>query len=191
MDRPPAIANARVERLDRLDGLRGLAAIGVGVFYHGNLLLGPEIQAGRGLILEWLHRWGWSFVDLFFVLSGYIMAHVYLREGGLPENRRVGDFLIARVARLYPLHLLMLLYCAVMFAYSPGNTPQSFVANLFMLQAYYRPADSAFDAPSWSISVECTCYILFVIGAASGRRASTFIAAALAVSYTHLRAHET
>lgn len=177
-ERVPAATGEQAGRLDQLDGLRGLAALGVGVFYHGSLLLGPEIQAGQGPVMDWLQRWGWSFVDLFFVLSGYIMAHVYLREGGLPENRRVGDFVVARIARLYPLHLVMLLYCAVVFVDKPGNTPMAFVANLFMLQAYYDPAVPSFDGPSWSISVECTCYLLFCIGATLGRRAATWLAVA-------------
>jgi peptidoglycan/LPS O-acetylase OafA/YrhL len=76
-------------RLAELDSVRGLAALGVLVF-HAN-------QA-------WLPC-GWASVDLFFVLSGYLITSIVLREGGSPGFLR--SFYIRRGLRIWPIYYLM------------------------------------------------------------------------------------
>jgi peptidoglycan/LPS O-acetylase OafA/YrhL len=78
-----------VTRLTRLDGLRGVAACGVVFTYHASLLFAGRQLPGAEWIspLGWLRQWGWTFVDLFFVLSGYIFAHVY--RGGAALGGRL------------------------------------------------------------------------------------------------------
>ncbi len=141
--------------------------------YHGKALFDPAQFADPtyGPLVAWFHQWGWTFVDLFFVLSGYIMAHVYLRDDGLQSRRGIADFAVARFARLYPLHLVMLLGMAL-FVWGTGpNTPLAFVGNLAMLQAVVLPFAESFVGPSWSLSVECFCYVAFACAALAGRRA--------------------
>ena len=170
------------DRLGRLDGLRGLAACVVAFGYHAQLLLAPEDLAASDPVTGWFFRWGWTFVDLFFLISGYIFAHVYLTGERLRRPGALGAFAVARLARLYPLHLLMLLVCAALFADEPANTALAFVAHLFMLQAFVTPAGHTFDGPAWSLSVEVVCYVLFAAGAAGGERSLRRMAvAALAV----------
>ncbi|EHJ62204.1 acyltransferase 3 [Novosphingobium pentaromativorans US6-1] len=171
-----------MERLTRLDGLRGLAACGVAFLYHTQLLFAPDMHGGEAGVYHWFHEWGWALVDLFFLISGYIFAHVYLGEnaggGGQPLARgRLLDFAVARFARLYPLHLLTLLFCAAVFFAAPGNTPIAFGAHLMMLQAFVQPVANTFNGPSWSISVEVVCYVLFALGAAGGRRTLRLVTA--------------
>ena len=167
------------ERVSGLDGLRGIAAFAVAILYHGWLLTGPEVRAALPQPLAWFQLWGWTFVDLFFVLSGYIFGHVYLRAGGLPEGRDFKGFAVARLARLYPLHLAMLLVTATGFASNPDNTPLTFIAHLFMAQAFVGPVSMSFDGPSWSISVEMVCYVVFCLLALCGRRVSQVAAIVL------------
>ncbi|SFG10023.1 Peptidoglycan/LPS O-acetylase OafA/YrhL, contains acyltransferase and SGNH-hydrolase domains [Novosphingobium sp. CF614] len=193
-----------VQRLAQLDGLRGLAACGVAFLYHPQSLFTSSSLADAPRVLAWFQAWGWTLVDLFFLISGYIFAHVYLRDGGQggvsqqarrsidrprpnpsPEGEglvafgstrpaltrdRLGAFAAARVARLYPLHLLMLCLCALLFGADPANTAFAFAAHLLMLQAFVPPVAHTFDGPSWSISVEVVCYVLFALGACGGRR---------------------
>ena len=163
-----------VARLTRLDGLRGVAACGVVFTYHASLLFAGGQLPGSEWIspLGWLRQWGWTFVDLFFVLSGYIFAHVYRGGAALCGRRQIGEFVVARVARLYPLHLVMLLLVAVVAFGRAANTPGAFIANLLMVQAFIQPFGMSFNGPSWSISVECLCYLLFAVAAAYGRRVS-------------------
>ncbi len=160
------------QRLSRLDGLRGLAACFVAFPYHGRIMFDPSQFAGSryGPILAWAQEWGWTFVDLFFVLSGYVFAHVYLERWVLNTRRDLADFAVARIARLYPLHLVMLLLVALFTFGRPDNGPLNFAANLVMLQAFIRPFAESFNGPSWSLSVEAFCYVLFAFGALAGRR---------------------
>lgn len=156
------------ERLARLDGLRGIAACVVSA-WHLQILYPGGLGTAFGGVFDWLYVWGWAFVDLFFVLSGYIFAHVYLSaEGSLRTGRGLADFAAARVARLYPLHLVMLLIVLVLDWGRPENTVQAFVAHLFMLQGLVAHAQDGFVGPSWSTSIEMACYLLFALGAGTG-----------------------
>ncbi|MBW8784511.1 MAG: acyltransferase [Novosphingobium sp.] len=173
MDAPTATV-AR-PRLARLDGLRGIAACGVAFAYHSQNAFAPGQFAGYGVVVEWLHVWGWAFVDLFFVLSGYVFAEVYLPDERLRAAGGWRAFWTARIARLYPLHLVMLLACTALFFARPENGPVAFAAHLLMLQAFIAPVGRSFDGLTWSLSVEAGCYLLFAIGAAAGRRALGWI----------------
>lgn len=162
--------NSEPLRLARLDGLRGIAACGVAFTYHAWNLFHENAITVTNPVVDWLHWSGWLFVDMFFVLSGYIFAHVYLGRGLLKNGRELADFGVARFARLYPLHLLMLLVTAALFWTKPENTAVAFGAHLLMLQALVTPVAQTFDGPTWSLSVEAACYLLFAMGAASGPR---------------------
>lgn len=170
-----------VVRLTELDGLRGLAACAVAA-YHAQILFMGGLGDFYGGAVGWFFHWGWTFVDLFFVISGYIFAHVYLGGAGLGDRRRLEDFAVARVARLYPLHLTMLCVVAVLDWGKAENMLPTFLAHLFMLQGVVPGADEGFDGPSWSISVEVICYALFALAARSGGRTLTAMSAGLVVA---------
>ncbi|WP_232495945.1 acyltransferase family protein [Novosphingobium kaempferiae] len=156
-------------RLAPLDGLRGLAACGVAFLYHAKSLFSPAAVASIPQPFAWAVEWGWTLVDLFFLISGYIFAHVYLQGDGLARGR-LGDFALARFARLYPLHLVMLVACALLLPGEPGNTPHAFFAHLAMMQQFVQPVGHTFDGPAWSISVEVICYVIFAMAAVRGPR---------------------
>jgi peptidoglycan/LPS O-acetylase OafA/YrhL len=102
-----------VEQLTSLTPLRGIAACWVMVTHFANSL--PSIQHGgyTGAVSK-----GHLAVDLFFILSGFVITHVYSR--GFTRRvtaRQYQNFLKARVARLYPLHLaVLLLFVAAVMA---------------------------------------------------------------------------
>ncbi|MBC2666897.1 acyltransferase [Novosphingobium flavum] len=169
MSGEPVTPAGPASRLARLDGLRGVAAAVV-VVYHAQLMFVPEAFAGLSGPLGWVHGWGWTAVDLFFVISGAIFAHAYGAPGQLASGRALAGFGIARFARLYPLHLVMLLACAFLFAGKPGSDASAFIAHLFMLQAFAAPFADTFDGPSWSLTIECLCYALFACAAHFGPR---------------------
>lgn len=158
------------QRLAWLDALRGIAACCVAFGFHSKFLFTPEARGAEaaGPILAWIRTNGWSMVDLFFVLSGYIFAHVYLARSTLSQPGALACFFKDRFARLYPLHLLTLLMSAVLLLGRSENTFERFLSHLFMLQAVVLPSSAAFDGPSWSISVELICYIAFALAARQG-----------------------
>src|SRR5262245_52376951 len=90
-----------------LDALRILASFAVVMFHwRGHLAYKPASDA-----TAWLNSWI-VFVDLFFVISGFIIAAVY--SARMSTLAQYGDFLFKRFARLAPLHYATLaLYVAI------------------------------------------------------------------------------
>jgi peptidoglycan/LPS O-acetylase OafA/YrhL len=149
------------ENIKPLTSMRFFAALWV-VFYH----YWPKLSGAAPS--EFIGR-GYLGVELFFVLSGFILCHVYLpqKEAG---RFKYGGFLWARIARVYPLHLATLIAVAAMGlgAVAMGGAIDSSVlswrslpANLLMLQAWGLAPEAAFNHPSWSISAEWFAYLCF------------------------------
>lgn len=137
-----------------MTGIRGAAAVFVMV-YHFHLTL----VATGPLSTIVLH--GYLAVDLFFMLSGFLMAHVYGQalEAGTFRQRR---FLLHRIARIYPLYLVATLtFLAIAMSRSDGSATTFTVlaANLVMLQSLGNLP--SLDPPAWSVSTEMVAYLLF------------------------------
>lgn len=166
---------AQVERLRSLDSLRGIAAIGVAFFFHYShfntpyFTAHPEAQPWFNAF-RWFYQYGWNLVDFFFVLSGFIFMHVYLKK--ISENRiSERTFFILRFSRLYPLHIATLLLVAAVqyFRLLSGrgyfdcqyNDLYHFMLNIFFLQAGLFNDSFSFNGPSWSLSCEVFAYLIF------------------------------
>lgn len=116
----------------------------------------------------WLVRDGYLGVDIFFILSGFILTHVYY-EAFRPFNRReYWRFLTIRLARIYPLHLfalgvLLLLVCLPGFV--QRYPPSFFQASGFILSALllqnWTPQAVMWNGPAWSLSAEWAAYLVF------------------------------
>ena len=108
-------------------------------------------------------------VELFFILSGFILCHVYLPA--IEQGRfRYGDFLWARLARIYPMHLATLIGIGLMAALALAVGRQvdpnilswsALPANLTLTQAWGFAPVAGWNHPSWSISAEWFAYLLF------------------------------
>jgi len=150
------------KRLPSLDGLRGVAALIV-MLYHFNLVYLPQAQLYN--VFPLLRR-AYLAVDLFFLLSGFVMAHVY--GGALASNWRAHwrHFAIARFARIYPLFALTTLAMVIIFAFSRVPLDSiSFSAPALALQPLllqHWHSSLSWDYPSWSISTEAEAYVFFV-----------------------------
>ena len=114
---------------------------------------------------------GYLGVEMFFVLSGFILSHVYLQ--GFGEGRfRYGTFLWARVARIYPLHLTCILGLGALAAAAAAAGISlsgemvnwaALPANLLAVHAWGLAPASAWNHPSWSISAEFFAYLSFPV----------------------------
>ena len=144
-----------------LTGVRGIAAIYV-CLYHFSYLgqLGPPLA--RRLLGH-----GYLAVDLFFVLSGFVMALNYASAFRHDFTRlSYRNFMQRRIARIYPLYIVMALVC-VAVAYFGGNEqwlgwwPEALNLgiNASLLQSLH--CGLSIDRPSWSISAEMIAYLLF------------------------------
>ncbi|MCU1321251.1 MAG: acyltransferase 3 [Acidobacteriaceae bacterium] len=112
---------------------------------------------------------GGASVSFFFVLSGYILATVYLvKEGPLDKKR----FWMARFARVYPLFFVILVLdtpqilldrvARYSWATSIWKTSVNFFLDVFLLQGWSQ-AFNAINFPSWSLSDEAFFYAIFPI----------------------------
>src|ERR1700709_576806 len=147
-----------------LTSLRGVAAMWVFLFHLD--LKRPMFPPG---LLAWVPIGrGYIAVDLFFILSGFVMALSY-RDSFLPQPLAVAypAFLMRRVARIMPLNavVVIVLALAVWLGGRAGDTfvtarnPWAVVANLLLVQDWglYR----SIDKPAWSVSVEMAVYLTY------------------------------
>jgi peptidoglycan/LPS O-acetylase OafA/YrhL len=129
-----------------------------------------NVPSGLDSLLPFFAR-GYLGVDFFFVLSGFIITHVYFASLASPSRNAVQIFLWHRFIRLYPVHITVLagLVAIVSVAGAAGftlNNPQEWQWNdllwqLTLLQAWGVTASPGWNAPSWSISAEWFAYLLF------------------------------
>jgi peptidoglycan/LPS O-acetylase OafA/YrhL len=156
------------ERILPLDSLRGLAALGVTLFWHYGHF-GPGRPFG-GAVADWLYSYGLMLVDLLFLLSGFVLSHVYLEKIAKRRVRPL-EFFVLRFSRLYPLHLLTLVVVASLQLYRAHSGLGAFVyeandffhllLNLAFLQYGVVRTAYSFNGPSWSLTVEELAYLAF------------------------------
>ena len=160
----------KIRRFKALDGLRGLAAIMV-VVYHFDSKYIPELLYHNTII-----RHSNSFVDLFFVLSGFVITYNYKSL----NFKTVIHFAKKRFWRLYPLmiftstiFLIYRLYSFYPISFNDLNllkckkllnTIMQYVDSIFLTNSFpVLGASMGSNTPSWSISAEFVAYFLFAL----------------------------
>lgn len=163
---PPPIGARRAE-LTGLTGIRALAA-GWVVVEHFRLVLYALFPGVEGVLGPWI-RSGFLGVEVFFVLSGFIIAYNYADRFAGFSGTEYRKFLELRLARIYPVQLATLLVMLVLvlgagmfgvhLSAEMNYTPLSFIANLINAQAL--PGVASWNNPAWSISTEFAAYLAF------------------------------
>ncbi len=142
-----------------LDGLRGIA-IGAVLLYHCQ-------ERFAGTPLHAVVEWGWAGVNLFFVLSGFLITGILLESRG--RERFFTNFYARRALRIWPVYILLLVlyYIAVPWIFSgfwwawhetksaPWLHYAFFVQNLFVL------ALPGAIGPTWSLAIEEQFYVVW------------------------------
>jgi len=157
-------------RIPELDGIRGVAILTVVCFHYFKI---PSSDgAWPAKVCNAILSFGWSGVDLFFVLSGFLIG------GILIDNRHAQNyfktFYIRRICRIFPLYYLWLaLYYLLPYLLPPGFLgvpPLSHgvlyfpkLGYVFFLQNFYRTGVSNFDGlwmgMTWSLAIEEQFYL--------------------------------
>ncbi len=183
-----------------LTGLRIFAAVWVVLFHFRPLLYAatPDFTASIAPLLDR----GAQGVDLFFILSGFVLTWTYIdRMGRSWSTRATLHFLWLRLARVWPVYLVTLHLAAlwIIFTLNVGHVPAQnvdqltatgYVRQIFLAQLWFQPYfdGSSWDGPAWSISAEWLAYLMFgllalvVFRVARATRARSLVLLAVAVS---------
>lgn len=142
-------------RFVALDSLRGLVAVAIMIFHMG------DFGWIAGLVP---FRSGWMLVEFFFVLSGFVIAASYGQR--LAQGYPRGRFLLMRLGRLYPLHIVtvalfvaleLLVFRPVLHeAHSWSVLPRA----VFLLDAFRTQTGDFYAPVSWAVGVELVLYVL-------------------------------
>ena len=147
-------------KIDALTSLRFFAACAV-LFSHLRFLADSNAPWLRTLYNKVFWE-GYIGVTFFFILSGFILSFSYQHR--LYKDHGLRDFYIARVARIYPLHLLTLLLAIPWLVLIGRETPAlTYGLNALLLQGFApdRAIHFSINLPSWSLSSEIFFYALF------------------------------
>lgn len=155
-----ATANGHRHSFATLDGLRGVAAIAVVLFHYPSLV-------GRQIVPQ-----GYLAVDFFFLLSGFVLTFAY--QGRLASGWSLNQFLRVRIARLYPLYCLGLLFgflvnrLQAMHGTSVGSTTT--VLTMLGLGLFFLPYVCGhgtvifpLNMPSWSVLMELLANVIHAV----------------------------
>ncbi|MBI1365203.1 MAG: acyltransferase family protein [Alphaproteobacteria bacterium] len=138
-----------------LTGLRGVAATLVAWGHFHNEFPAPS------RITLW--------VDLFFMLSGFVIARAY--SGKVKSLGEILRFLVLRLGRIYPVHIFTFALAILAFGYANAmrglplfywrDTPIGLLENLALIQAWPPWGAYSWNMPAWSISAEWAAYLAF------------------------------
>jgi peptidoglycan/LPS O-acetylase OafA/YrhL len=140
-----------VQRFPALDGLRGIAAVMVVLFHYG----GPT--------WEWLN--GWVGVHIFFVLSGFLITTLALREEERRGRLSLGNFYIRRAARILPVYYVVLgVFAGVIWARAEWES-----SGLGRVIGHYLTFNGEFVGPGqphghvWTLGIEQKFYLVWPV----------------------------
>lgn len=161
------INNVRITYRPEIDGLRAVAVLSV-IFYHSTKSIGTFI----------LFPGGFLGVDIFFVISGYLITSIILNEINNTQNFSFNNFYQRRARRILPALLFVIIF-SIFFSYlfllpnDFNDYVKSIFYSLFFLSNYFFYfSGELYDAtPSllkpflhtWSLSVEEQFYLLYPI----------------------------
>jgi exopolysaccharide production protein ExoZ len=156
--------------LQGIQRLRGVAALLV-VFYHSATNV-ERYGFGHGVILSFsgLKQLGGCGVDVFFVISGFIMMYVTQRDQAEPHV--AGTFLLRRVVRIVPLYWLFTAFMVAVWLAMPAvfahlQLTPSYIISSFALIPHFRPDIPGNISPlldqGWTLEYEMYFYLLFAV----------------------------
>ena len=137
--------------IPELDGIRGLA-----------ILMVLICHSSSWVTTEWLRTFlhhGRIGVDLFFVLSGFLITGILLDTRHAPNRTR--NFYIRRGLRIWPLYFTFLMAAGLLFRRMLPQSPQLWLYALFVQNFFYFLGRGPFLDPTWSLAVEEQFYLVW------------------------------
>jgi len=156
---PPSIEKPK-RRIEFLDALRGLAAIIVVYFHYAAVYF--KICTDFNIKPEWefVFRFGGSGVELFFIISGFVILM------SLEKSKSLKDFIVSRFSRLYPPYWVAIFITTLSVALFPiksiaGLTLPQTLVNILMFHTWigFRNVDGVY----WTLGLELVFYSLLSV----------------------------
>jgi peptidoglycan/LPS O-acetylase OafA/YrhL len=153
------------KRYEDIDVLRGVAAVSV-LLYHavalGNM---GDLKFGT---LEIFIRNGWMGVDLFFVISGFVITLALAKDMNIPGKRFYSRFFVRRFYRIAPLYYLTILVFILMlqphlFFLSWESQVAHFGSHLLFLHNLHPSTHGSIVGPNWTVALEVQFYIFICL----------------------------
>lgn len=138
-----------MQRLLSLDVIRGVAVL---------LVIVRHSEAFANTVLAPIQKGGWVAVDLFFVLSGYLVSGLLFREFQKSGSIQPGRFLMRRGWKIYPAFWALIGFTiAFNFWYFGIHSPSKTLVELSFMQSYFP---DRWWAHTWSLAVEEHFYLI-------------------------------
>lgn len=170
-----------MKRYTSIELLRFFTAITVLLYHYRHFFSPLNITSNQNynlikndlpfnFFIEKFYEFGFYGVHVFYTISGFVFAYVYLST---MSQVSLKQFSVNRFARLYPLHFVTLIYVIIfqfLFLQNNGNFQfdlindfYHFFLQIFFISAWGFENGNSFNAPIWSVSVEIGIYILFFV----------------------------
>ena len=161
MSSPPDISRTARAHVPALDGVRAIAIL---LVLAHNLNVASVAKRGLGHEIDLAMDWGWVGVQLFFVLSGFLITGILLDTRDSPAYYR--SFYARRALRIFPLYYVALVFGLLVLPRLLGRPLQGHEHQLW-LWLYLSNWASAWGAsvagfaPFWSLAVEEQFYLVW------------------------------
>jgi len=145
-----------MKNIPSLTGIRGVAALWV-VMCHYSLHFKEYPLLFRHLMGN-----GWIAVDMFFILSGFIMCYVH--PNGAQNIKEYFNFLKKRLARIWPVHMVTVVFAMLIigpagWGYAPSTWEH--IRTFLMMHSWWNYTHPIWNGPNWSLSAEWGAYLFF------------------------------
>jgi peptidoglycan/LPS O-acetylase OafA/YrhL len=146
-----------------LDGLRAVAAVVVVAFHYGGA--------------KWAWVSGWSGVHMFFVLSGFLITTLALREEDRRGSLSLPDFYLRRLFRIVPVYLVVVALLVAQVVYVSRYAGSPLAEDMrYLLTFTNEYAPNQFFVQSWTLGIEQKFYLVWpLVAFAGGFVAFTFV----------------
>lgn len=158
-------------RVDELDGLRGMAILAAVLYHYANNLIDADASKFN-LILKSITHFFYTSIDLFFILSGFLLGGILLQNKN--SNHFFKTFYIRRIYRIIPLYLLLLTLVIIICNLGIGKGTDwwfndhisiwvyfTFLQNIFI--GIYNNIGNVWLGPTWSLGVEEQFYLIISV----------------------------
>lgn len=179
--------------IESLTGLRGLAACWV-LSFHLYIFSGSLFPNAKPWLAYFANA-GYLGVDVFFLLSGFVLAYNYKEI----KSADYCAFIWKRFARIYPVHLATLAILSWVYVLAAASglhtsapkllTTHGLLATLALTHAWSYPIAKSWHLVSWSISAEWAAYLLFPMVLLASNRIRGAFAAAVLIGLLYLLLH--